>query len=216
MFDEATMTPCIGICDGCKEIFANVPQGDWGLFTLYASANNIPIHFFLINCAKIYTPKELNDKLAEISQCSGSGYTIVFMDEVHRLVQRNMDVILLKDVEEAKYFWFFATAKPKDLEDMFDNRAILIATELPTVREMEHLLVGLCDENKINGSQRQLLVLSTSAIGLSATHFGLCLWPRSTQMALRWTLLKMTSTSNWINNETMGQGCPVHFHHISH
>jgi DNA polymerase III delta prime subunit len=148
--DEVTMTPCDGTCKGCQPIFENTPEGESGMFVILETPENrTPVHFFLINCAKIYSPAELKEKLTEISQYAGSGYIIVYLDEVHRLVQRQMDQMLLKEVEEAKYLWFFSTAKPQGLEDMFQNRLLIFETELPTVEEMEKLLVDLCDESGI-------------------------------------------------------------------
>lgn len=148
--DEATMTPCNGTCKGCQPLFENTPEGESGLFVVMETPENrTPVHFFLVNCAKIYTPAELIKKLDDIRQCASGGYVIVYLDEVHRLVHRQMDQILLKEVEEAKYLWFFSTAKPNDLEDMFQNRLVILGTELPIVEEMEKLLVDLCDEGGV-------------------------------------------------------------------
>lgn len=148
--DEATMTPCDGTCKACRPLFENAPEGESGLFVFLETPNNrTPVHFFLVDCAKIYSPSELMKKLTEISQSAGSGYIIVYLDEVHRLVKRQMDEILLKAVEEAKYLWFFSTAKPNDLEDMFTNRLLMLKTELPSVKQMEDLLVDLCDASSI-------------------------------------------------------------------
>jgi len=169
--DEATLTPCDGTCPGCRPLFENVPEGEWELFTfLNTPTSRTPIHFFLINCAKIYTPKELLEKLICIAQNAGTGYIIVYLDEVHRLVQRQMDELLLKEVEEARYLWFFSTAKPGRLEDMFQNRLIKLSTEVPSTTEMEKLLVDLCNLADINWEPEAIMRLiekSNRIVGLA-------------------------------------------------
>jgi len=71
---------------------------------------------------------------------------VVYLDEVHRLVSRHMDEILLKVIEDEPAIWILSTAKPGDLEDMLLNRLLKLETELPAAPEMEEWLCDRCEE----------------------------------------------------------------------
>lgn len=160
--DAETFAPCDGTCPACSHIAGKEGrEGKSGLFVnLDTPDEKTLVHFHLIDCTKIQTPADVENKLTEISQsCAQGDYVIVYLDEVHRLVKRGMDEILLKEVEEKRYFWFFSTAKPGGLEDMFQNRLIKLTTELPTVEEMEKLLVDLCGEAGMNWEPEAIIRL---------------------------------------------------------
>jgi hypothetical protein len=57
-----------------------------------------------------------------------------------------MDEMLLKAVEEKEAIWFFSTAKPEGLEDMFQNRLLKLVTELPSTDAMAKWLADRCEE----------------------------------------------------------------------
>jgi hypothetical protein len=150
VLDLETLTPCDGTCQGCRQITGvEATQGDSGLFVYsHTPPTQTSIHFYLVDCTKILSPSDLVKKLDQFKLWPDD-YVIVYFDEVHRLVKRGMDEILLKEVEERRALWFFSTAKPGELEDMFLHRLIKLDTHLPTVEEMENLLVCLCEEAKI-------------------------------------------------------------------
>jgi len=144
--DESTLNPCPGTCPACAQKPAQC--GLSGLnSTLIAhdadGTETVPIHFAVIDCTLIHTPEQLRNRLVEMSE-DCNGIRIFYFDEVHRLIRHGMDEMLLKAVEDKQAVWFFSTAKPKDLEDMFKNRLLKLATELPTRDEMASWLFDRC------------------------------------------------------------------------
>jgi DNA polymerase III delta prime subunit len=150
-FDPRTLNPCDGRCPTCRERPETV--GLEGLFAYHAAIvaggdEQIPIHLSVIDCSKILTPSDFRAKLDDIG-LDYQGIRIIYLDEVHRLVSRSMDEMLLKTVEERRAIWLFSTAKPGDLEDMFTNRVLKLQTELPEPEEMAEWLAARCNEWQI-------------------------------------------------------------------
>jgi hypothetical protein len=156
--DSATLNPCDGSCETCRrkpELF--------GLNGIYSELRvhgcngdeSIPVHFAVVDCTMIHAPEQLRNQL--ISLTNYDGIRVYYFDEVHRLVRHGMDEMLLKAVEEKNFLWFFSTAKPGGLEDMFQNRLLKISTELPTANEMESWLADRCDEWAINWQPEAIL-----------------------------------------------------------
>jgi DNA polymerase III gamma/tau subunit len=145
-----TLNPCEGDCPACRQ----KPElcGLEGLFTDLllgaGSGERMPLHFAVVDCTLIHTPEQLREKL--ITLTSYSGIRLYYLDEVHRLVHRGMDEMLLKAVEEKDFLWFFSTAKPGGLEDMLQNRLLKFTTEAPTAEKMEAWLADRCNEWGIN------------------------------------------------------------------
>ncbi|NDH08001.1 hypothetical protein EBX93_19155 [bacterium] len=143
MINYATLDPCDGSCSTCRdkpELF-----GQEGLFSIIAAdSHQIPIQTGIVDCAMIQTPAELRDKMSSFSYFNG--ISILYFDEVHRLVKRNMDEMLLKSVEDRSNLWIFSTANPRELDDMFLNRLLKFETEFPTEKELESWLVCRCKE----------------------------------------------------------------------
>jgi Cdc6-like AAA superfamily ATPase len=146
--DEQTLNPCRRTCHNCREQAEK--YGLEGLFATCAfGSNTMQVNFSVIDCTKIQTPEQLRSHLVGVNDWT-EGLRIYYFDEIHRLVQRNMDEMLLKEVEEKNFMWIFSTAKPGDLEDMFLNRLLKFSTKLPTSNEMENWLADRCDEWGIN------------------------------------------------------------------
>src|SRR5205814_67600 len=112
-------------------------------------------HFAVVDCTKIYTPDQLRSTLIALTDYDG--IRIFYFDEVHRLRERHMDEMLLKEIEEKNFLWFFSTAKPEQLEDMFLNRLIKLSTELPGAEEMENWLADRCNEWSIRWEPEAIL-----------------------------------------------------------
>ncbi|WP_337175409.1 hypothetical protein [Paludisphaera sp.] len=146
--DEQTFDPCDGSCEACRQR----PELS-GLQGLQASLaaygpdgkESIPIQFAVVDCTLIHTPEQLRDHLVSMSNESG-GIRIFYFDEVHRLTKRGMDEMLLKAVEDKEAIWFFSTAKPDGLEDMFLNRLLKLGTEPPSEEEMACWLADRCND----------------------------------------------------------------------
>jgi hypothetical protein len=142
--NEETLDPCARTCPSCRQ--RPESHGLEGLFAACAvGASTMQVNFAVVDCTKIYTPEQLRLHLIGVNDWT-DGLRVFYFDEVHRLVQRHMDEMLLKEVEEKNFLWIFSTAKPQQLEDMFLNRLLKLKTELPQVEEMEHWLIDRCEE----------------------------------------------------------------------
>lgn len=142
--DEETLDPCDGTCATCCQRVEK-----YGLTGIFAACSfgegTLQVHFSVVDCTKIHCPDQLRSHL--IDTCDWTeGLRVVYFDEVHRLVQRHMDEMLLKEIEEKNFMWIFSTAKPQNLEDMLVNRLLKLKTELPESEELEDWLIGRCND----------------------------------------------------------------------
>lgn len=147
-FDEATLNPCPGTCPTCSQRPAECGLSGLNSTLLAYDANGsevVPVHFAVIDCTLIHTPEQLRNHLVAMSD-TYPGIRVFYFDEVHRLVRHGMDEMLLKAVEDKQAIWFFSTAKPKGLEDMFRNRLLKLATEAPVENEMASWLFDRCTQ----------------------------------------------------------------------
>jgi len=140
--DPTTLNPC-GSCDTCLQ---NVEDhGHYGLFAEFddgAPSREIPLHYVPIDCPKIPEAK-LRDVLQELRDFEG--IRIVYLDEVHRLVERKMDHMLLKSLEERRFLWMASSATTAGLEQMFLNRfSKRIRTSLPESDKLAEFLALRC------------------------------------------------------------------------
>ena len=142
--DEETLNPCNRTCHVCRQRPETL--GLQGLFSsVELDDERLNLNFSIVDCTKIHTPEQLREHLISTTSWM-EGLRINYFDEVHRLVHRGMDEMLLKEVEDKNFLWIFSTAKPQDLEDMFLNRLIKLKTELPEPAEMELWLADRCEE----------------------------------------------------------------------
>jgi len=151
LLNMETLDPCRMRCSACTE--NSGLYGDAGIFRNLRSAEpghewDINLHVVPLDCSRFLSPSELINKLRDLNDgITYGGLRIVHMDEVHRLVNRSMDDILLKTIEDTPNLWILSTAKPGPLEDMLLNRAIKLSTESPIEEnEMESWLCDRCDE----------------------------------------------------------------------
>lgn len=153
--NEETLDPCNRTCSPCRQRAEQF--GLQGIDAAIAVEDaRKEVHFSVVDCTKIHTPEQLREHLIGVNDWQ-DGLRIYYFDEVHRLVNRQMDEMLLKEVEEKNFLWIFSTAKPQNLEDMFVNRLIKLETELPTSAEMEQWLCDRCDEWGINWQPEAIL-----------------------------------------------------------
>lgn len=149
--------PCDGSCQTCRE--NNERFGLYGVFAIdrqMTRGTKTEVHFAPIDCTLISSPTELKDKIGDIDETT-DGITVVYLDEVHRLVSRSMDEILLKAVEEKPFFWILSTAVTDKLDIMLKNRLLKITTELPTQEEMAVWLTRRCEEWGISYDSRAIV-----------------------------------------------------------
>jgi hypothetical protein len=151
LLDMETLDPCCMQCSACKQ--NSGLYGDAGIFRNLRGADpghewEANLHVVPLDCSRFLGPSELIDKLRDLNDgITYGGLRIVYMDEVHRLVNRSMDDILLKTIEDTPNLWILSTAKPGPLEDMLLNRVIKLSTEPPTQEnEMEK---WLCAKSRI-------------------------------------------------------------------
>lgn len=123
LLDAERLNPCDGTCKSCKQQpeLAGL-EGLWADIRANEAGKRLAVHFVTVDCTQIETPEQLRARLMTIN--SWDGIRILYFDEVHRLIRRGMDEMLLKAVEEKNAIWFFSTAKPEGLEDMFQNRLL--------------------------------------------------------------------------------------------
>lgn len=146
--DEGTLNPCPGTCPACSQRPAQCGLSGLNSTLLAYDADGtevVPVHFAVIDCTLVQTPEQLRSHLVAMSD-TYDGIRVFYFDEVHRLVRNSMDEMLLKAVEDKQAVWFFSTAKPKGLEDMFQNRLLKLATEPPNADEMAAWLFDRCTE----------------------------------------------------------------------
>lgn len=151
-----TQLPC-GECDSCRFFDARYP--DQGLFeVLRASRQGVsPIHYFPVNCGEI-TESELRELVRDTR--SQYGLVIIYLDEVHRIVRRQMDHLLLKPLEEHPAVWIASSASLKDLSVMFKRRfTVRVATTSPTFHELVGFLEARCRGWQLNVDSRDTLGL---------------------------------------------------------
>ncbi|HAH45717.1 MAG TPA: hypothetical protein DCM07_12845 [Planctomycetaceae bacterium] len=140
--DRSTLTPCQFECDNCRTDVSRL-----GLQGIDVLAQDRSIHYLPIDCTSI-TESELREKLTDLRDYHG--FRIVFLDEAHRLVRRNMDEQLLKPTEErANTMWIVTSAVTGELEGMFKKRFVRLQTELPTVDDFSLWLTDRCHEFEI-------------------------------------------------------------------
>ncbi len=153
--DEETLNPCDGTCRMCSQRAETF--GLQGLEAAIAVEDaRMEVHLSVVDCTKIHTPDQLREHLIRVNDWQ-EGLRIYYFDEVHRLVARGMDEMLLKEVEEKNFLWIFSTAKPNNLEDMFLNRLIKLETELPSADEMLEWLCDRCIEWGITSEPEAIL-----------------------------------------------------------
>ena len=153
MLDLESLNPCKGNCDYCQSRTGR--DGVEGLEHLqhkdsWCEFKYVP-HFIPVDCTRIYTPQELRKVIDSLFDYEGTGHVgVVYLDEVHRLVKRQMDEILLKAIEQKPFMWILSTAKPSELEDMLTNRLLKFSTDLPSPADLGFWLCDRCDEWGIN------------------------------------------------------------------
>lgn len=137
-------TPC-GNCETCRSF--DVRYDDKGLFAHLqprATGSCEAIHFYPVNCGEV-TEAKLREILSELREYEG--HSLVYLDEVHRLIRRKMEHMLLVPLQELKTMWIASTAMPDDLDRMFQRRfAAKIATTLPEVAELTEFLRQRCEQ----------------------------------------------------------------------
>lgn len=155
--DKTTLIPC-GHCNACRTF--DVRYEDSGLFTLAQDrvANGLsPINFFPVNCGAV-TESQLRDLLDSRPQYDGR--YLIYLDEVHRIIRRKMDHMLLKPLEELDATWIASTARPTELDPMFLRRfSAKTTTEPPTTDELVRFLEARCTEFSIEIESQSVLSL---------------------------------------------------------
>jgi DNA polymerase III delta prime subunit len=172
------LNPCKHTCPACRQ--RPEFEGQEGMFSVCAVAHNSPlVNFIIADCTKLQTAKELQEVLDK-SQGGLRGLDCVYLDEVHRLVPKHLDEILLKEVEDKDCLWILSTAKPNDLDTMLRNRLITLETELPDEEELAEWIADRCDdwgipwdtESVIKGSHKVNRVpgLALRGLAMAATN----------------------------------------------
>lgn len=149
-WDAETMNPCDGGCRTCRQKFDLFGLEGFDV-EFYTPEGTRRVKLAIVDCPKISGPSELRDKLnTTCHDTDPDEFRVMYFDEVHRLVDRQMDHMLLTAIEDRNFIWIFATAKPENLDEMFLNRLVKLKTEEPNEVEMIDWIIGRCNDWKIN------------------------------------------------------------------
>ena len=140
--------PC-GTCEDCKHFDVRVPQD--GLFAILSKRvmceGKEPFNYCPVDCAAV-SESQIKDILLNVMQSAGN--YVIFLDEVHRIVGRKMDHLLLKPLEELDAVWIASSARNDGLDPMFLRRfAARVSTSPPTEEELATFLADRCREWQI-------------------------------------------------------------------
>lgn len=161
-FDFQTMNPCHQ-CVNCTSSFYLNGTGEWNGqvdFPDFADPKKhrtpVRFHYIPVDCSRL---KEADvDGLCMKLRVDDGNLKIVYLDEVHRLVRRNMDEMLLKPLEDYHAIWIASSAVVKKdgagdshkLDKMFQNRfSYRIQTQRPTKAKMVDWLLSRCEQFSI-------------------------------------------------------------------
>ena len=151
--DPETLDPCQGSCDACVQ-----KASRFGMSGLYSEFWSGGVEFIPVDCGLFSTLGSLVEKL-DIREVYASRTRVYFLDEFQTLFRNKIDEALLKTVEQVNAYWFFATAKPDEIDEMFKNRVIEISTQLPGKLEFAKWLQDRSNEAGVHLNPQQILNL---------------------------------------------------------
>ena len=110
----------------------------------------IQVHYKPIDCSRLNSRGEVEALLSDIREIqdrSDRGIVVVFLDEAHRLKNRQLDEMFLKPIEDFEnVWWLFGTAGPEELDGMLRNRLTELRTESPDEKELYVWLIRRCQQ----------------------------------------------------------------------
>jgi hypothetical protein len=160
-FDFTTMNPC-GKCPNCTmnhHLWGNTGYENYcDMVDDKQVSTPIRYRFVPIDCTRV-TPKEMDELIVSL-QPREDAVRIIYLDEIHRLVRKGMDLDhqLLKPMEELEAIWIASSANVKNaegknikkLEKMFLNRFdYVIETEKPDIQEFSKWVMERCVESGV-------------------------------------------------------------------
>lgn len=126
--DPKTLDPCPRRCPYCQADFARRGLSDWAHLKLGLDTwvlDGINPRFVPVDYTGIVERQDLRDVIDPLGKSlTNREVVVVFLDEVHRLVKRRIDEVLLRSVERMPFTWILVTAEPQELEQMFKNRFV--------------------------------------------------------------------------------------------
>lgn len=146
-YDRRASNPCDGTCPACKNFL--VHDYDEELFSYLRAEERgvIPVNLVMIDCGKIPGPREFQIRLDQIK--NRHGMQIVYLDEAQNLVTKDLEKLLVKEVEERPYLWVFSTTEPVGFTDVFKSRNSMMLTELPQADELAAWIKERCVEDGV-------------------------------------------------------------------
>lgn len=160
--------PC-GVCMDCQnfDIHDNVE----GLFADTSDRtqkfDKEPMQFYHVNCGEITEP-DLRRLLLQIRSFCGT--SMVYLDEVHRIIRGQRDHLLLKPMRELDAVWIASSVHIDQFDDMFLRRfACRISTELPSPQELADFIAVRCREWEIEVDERETIAHLVN-LNQSSTH----------------------------------------------
>lgn len=132
--------PC-GVCEDCKRLDVRKPEE--GILTVLNAfaIGKVPLHYHPVNCGRV-SESELK---ALLDRSDLAGQSLIHLDEVHRIVRRGMDQLLLKPLEELDCVFIASSVHTDELDPMFLRRfAVKVSTSAPTEKELAFFIAGRC------------------------------------------------------------------------
>jgi len=140
--DLETLNPC-GQCYACKEGLDRF--GDSGVF---ANIRGREVHFMPIDCMQVRGAEHLRDLIHQMVDFDG--VKVVLLDEMSRLVKRDLDEILLGPLQTLNYMWVGTSIETDRLDHAVYGRfPAKFTTALPSDEQLTKLLMRRCVEWKI-------------------------------------------------------------------
>ena len=145
--DVDTGTPC-GKCQACMTF--DVRYDSTGLFAYLqerAKGTGQPVHFNPINCGEV--TETLRTILTERHDYEGR--YVIYLDEVHRLMRRKMEHMLLVPLQEMDALWVASSAMSSELDSMFRRRfSAKLSTTLPDMPALIEFLRERCQHWRVS------------------------------------------------------------------
>jgi len=158
-FNFATMNPCHQ-CVNCRSNFYLNGTGEWNGQVDFAdpAENPTPVRFefFPVDCSRL-KESDVDDLCMKLRVDDGN-LKIVYLDEVHRLVRRNIDEMLLRPMDDYEAIWIASSAVIR--KDGIDDTGKIdkmtqkrfnrqLVTQRPDKREISLWLARLCNQFSI-------------------------------------------------------------------
>ena len=133
-------------CPNCLVGHHLYGNSEWENYVDYCDPSQAPTpvwyRYIYVDCTRI-TTGELEDLVNRIDW-EARMVQIIFLDEVHRLAERQLDERLLTPTDRQNVIWMAASVRLKGLDEMLLNRFRIVYMQKPTTKELITFLAQIC------------------------------------------------------------------------